>query len=102
MASDRPKSTIRVHGMNPPYHPLQVLTWIIYPLLIVQYFLLVMPLLGSLVVQIITAVVFGISAIVAVVAGGLTATINPAGITWGRLCMIIDSVSYLIRVYVIL
>lgn len=73
------KKTIRVHGMQAPFHPLQILTWIIYPLLVVHYFLLVMPLLNSLVVKIITACIFGISAIVAVVAGGLTATIDPAG-----------------------
>lgn len=72
------KRTRRVHGMNAPYHPLQILTWIIYPLLIIQYYVLVMPLLGSLIFQVITGIIFGISAIVAVAAGGITATIDPA------------------------
>jgi hypothetical protein len=79
MPTDRPKSTVRVHGMQAPFHPLQILTWIIYPLLIVQFFLLVMPLLNSLAVQIITACIFGISSIAALVAGGVTATIDPSG-----------------------
>ena len=73
--------------MQPPYHPLQILTWLIYPLLILHYFLLVMPLLNSLVVKIITAVIFGISSIVALVAGGLTATIDPAG---KRMCLLLS------------
>mmetsp|Transcript_26202 Transcript_26202/g.44181 ORF Transcript_26202/g.44181 Transcript_26202/m.44181 type:complete len:375 (-) Transcript_26202:163-1287(-) len=76
--TEAPKRTVRVHGMNAPYHPLQILTWIIYPLLVIQYYVLMMPLLGSLIFQVITGVIFGISAIVAVVAGGITATSDPA------------------------
>lgn len=80
MASGSLKSTKRVHGMRAPYHPLQIITWVIYPLLIVQFFCLVFPLLNSLVVRIVTSIVFGVSAIAALVTGGLTATIDPAGI----------------------
>jgi hypothetical protein len=75
---EMPKGSIRINGMEIPLHPLQVVTWFLWPILNLQYFLLLMPLLWDiLVVKIIVTIVFIIASLVGVIAASITCTIDP-------------------------
>lgn len=69
----------RLNGLQYPWHPLQVVTWVLFPALLAQYFLFLMPLMWSNIILVcILSLIFGISSIIAAVAGYATCAIDPA------------------------
>jgi len=60
----------RKHGLEPPYNPLQVATWVLYPVLIVFYFAFLFPLLWThTAVLVVVTLVFTASAIFGAMTG---------------------------------
>jgi hypothetical protein len=69
----------RINGLQYPYHPLQMLTWILFPVLMLQYFLFLMPLMWNNKAGVIgLSIVFGCASIIAAWAGRVTCQIDPA------------------------
>lgn len=68
----------RINGWQYPYHPLQVVTWILFPVLLLQYFLFLMPLMWQNKPGVIgVSIVFGCSSIIAAWAVKVTCQIDP-------------------------
>ena len=64
--------------MELPFHPLQIATWILYPVILIHYFAYLMPLLWThLADRVIVTFVFCFASIFAVIAGYSTCAIDP-------------------------
>lgn len=75
--SSSSSSTRRINGWEFPPHPLQVVTWILFPLIIIQYYLFLMPLLWNLISQIILSILYGFVLLFAAYTGYMTCHIDP-------------------------
>ena len=71
---------VRTNGLEGPYHPLQIMTWIFFPLIIIHYFALLYPLLwtNSVAIPILITILFGGACIWTVVAVFICSFIDPA------------------------
>lgn len=69
----------RKNGFQRPWHPLQIVTWAIYPVLLTHYFAFLVPLLWDhIAVKIVVIFFFSISAIAAGFAAYITCVTDPA------------------------
>ena len=71
---------VRTNGLEGPYHPLQIMTWIFFPLIIIHYFALLYPLLwtNSVAIPILITILFGGACIWTIVAAVLCSVVDPA------------------------
>ena len=71
---------VRINGLQGPYHPMQIMTWIFFPLIIIHYFALLYPLLwtNSVAIPILITILFGGACIWTVVAAALCSVVDPA------------------------
>ena len=68
----------RKSGFEKPWHPLQVVTWALFPVILVHYFAFLMPLLWNhIAVKVIITFFFGLSAVASVVACYYTCSVDP-------------------------
>ena len=68
----------RINGLEPPWHPLQIVTWFLFPAILLQYFLFLMPLMwNNHVMVIVLSIIFGLASVVAVWSGHMTCVIDP-------------------------
>ena len=68
----------RKNGFERPFHKLQIATWLLYPVVLAQYFGLLMPLLWtSIIAEILVTIAFCLSSVIAIYAAYLTCTIDP-------------------------
>lgn len=67
----------RKNGLEFPPHPFQVITWFLFPLIVLQYYLFLMPLLWNIISQIILSIIFGISMFISCYYGYITCSIDP-------------------------
>mmetsp|Transcript_26654 Transcript_26654/g.39595 ORF Transcript_26654/g.39595 Transcript_26654/m.39595 type:complete len:345 (-) Transcript_26654:144-1178(-) len=69
----------RINGLEYPYHPLQVATWLLFPVILLHYFLFIMPLMWRIHAVIVPiTVVFIVASIVSAWAGYVTCAVDPA------------------------
>jgi palmitoyltransferase len=68
----------RKNGLEQPFHHLQICTWILFPVLIVQYFAFLMPLLWSTADRVLVTLVFILSAGTATYAAYKVCSIDPS------------------------
>ena len=69
----------RINGLQPPWHPLQIVTWLLFPALLSHYFLFLMPLMWDNRVMVITlSVAFGLASVVSAWSGHMTCAIDPS------------------------
>lgn len=71
-------ATRRRSGFHPPYDPLQIVTWMLYPLILAHYFAFLMWLLWSETAQIVLTILYGIFAIALGVCVYKTCSIDPS------------------------
>jgi palmitoyltransferase ZDHHC1/11 len=72
-------STRRKNGFELPLNPLQIITWALFPFVIVHYFAFLFILLWNyVVVKVIVTLVFGISSVSALYTGYMCCLIDPA------------------------
>lgn len=77
---DAPKDqrSRRSHGFERPWHPFQMATWVLYPLVLVHYYAFLHFLLWNLTVQIVMLVLFTIISVTMGVSVYLTSITDPA------------------------
>ena len=63
--------------LEQPWHPLQIATWVILPLLVVYFYVFLIPLLQSVAFVVVASIVFGFATLVALFAGYRTCAIDP-------------------------
>lgn len=79
MSSEESEEGRRRIGLEPPYHEFQVGTWLLFPVVLAQYYGLLLPLLWlNLASQIILTVFFTLSSVAAIYATYMTCSIDPA------------------------
>jgi hypothetical protein len=68
----------RINGLQPPYHYLQVATWVLFPVILVHYFAYLRPLLWiNLADEIIVTLIFCLACAGALFAGYMTCATDP-------------------------
>ena len=68
----------RINGLEMPWHPLQIVTWFLYPMIIIHYFWFLMPLLWpNIAVIIVVTVIFGLATIIAFISAYEVCHIDP-------------------------
>lgn len=68
----------RINGLEMPWHPLQIVTWFLYPLIIIHYFWFLMPLLWqNTAVVVVVTIIFGLATIIAFFSGYKVCHIDP-------------------------
>lgn len=67
----------RKNGWELPPHPLQVVTWFLFPTIVLQFYLFLMPLLWNTIAQIILSIIFGLAILSSSIAVYLTCSIDP-------------------------
>ena len=71
-------SSRRRHGFQYPFHPFQVATWLLYPLLLIQYFAFLYPLLWrNIVSTIVLTAFFGLAAVGVLFSSIIASIIDP-------------------------
>mmetsp|Transcript_16681 Transcript_16681/g.15044 ORF Transcript_16681/g.15044 Transcript_16681/m.15044 type:complete len:367 (-) Transcript_16681:50-1150(-) len=68
----------RRNGLVRPWHYLQILTWILFPLLLLHYYAFLMPLLWRRSAYIIITIIFTIVSFIAAFEGYVTCSIDPS------------------------
>lgn len=68
---------MRTNGFQRPYNAMQISTWILFPLLYVQFFTCISPILPSLVASIIVSVIFGVAGLISLYLGYKASVIDP-------------------------
>ena len=71
---------VRSNGWERPYHPLQIVTWIIFPFLIALFYGVCLTNLGSVTLQASLGSITGVLAIVTLILDILTAKVNPKSV----------------------
>lgn len=68
----------RINGLEFPWHPLQMATWLLYPIILIHYFGFLMPLLWSHIAdKVIVTFMFSLFSALAVVFGYIVCRIDP-------------------------
>lgn len=79
MCSSDIKPFERKNGFQRPWHLLQILTWMIYPCLLLHYYVFLMTLLwDNIGVRVAITLFFSLCSVIALVAAYITCDINPA------------------------
>eukprot|EP01038_Epipyxis_sp_PR26KG_P013373 gene13373-17933_t len=69
----------RINGLQFPFHPFQIATWILYPFILLHYFAFLLQIMwNKLIVKVVVTIVFGILAILSLYYGYLTCKTDPA------------------------
>ena len=69
----------RLNGWYPPNHPLQILTWVLFPVVIIHYYAFLYALLWDYIaVKVIVTFIYSGAAIVAIVGASLASATDPA------------------------
>ena len=68
---------MRTNGLQRPYNAMQISAWILFPLLNIQFFTCLSPVLPSLATSLILSIIFGVTGLVGVYMGYKASVIDP-------------------------